>query len=466
MSRASFIVGVGLPFDLAEGLWAARAARLIGVLALVCATVQVQAQTSASLPDLTAPLSLQQCIDMAWERHPNVALARLAADAARANAIQQRSLRYPRLQLRWSARESQSLGRPVDVGGGVIRTTASRSTQRNAELALDYTIYESGRKSRIDRAKTSAEASEYGIADARRLLAYEVTTAYWAIVAAEEYAVVALNAVANAERHRELVEARIDAGVAPEADLWPVKVEVSQARLEAVRADTELHVTHAGLRALLGLPAGADLRVADGLVLSAYDSELDALLAIAEQQRPDLAERRLGVRAAQLGLKTAEVEDGVKFSAGVSGDYGRHTGTTGDTWQASIAATYPLFDAGASNAQVASARADVESARWRLAALMLNIQEEVEAAHLRLRQAAAVIEAASLAREDAQNSLEAAEARYQEGLAFIIEVTDAQLALLRAQVAQVQAQYDYAIASAALCKAVSTDIIMLAGDVQ
>ncbi len=466
MSRSSFVVRVGLPFDLGQGLWAARATCLIGVLALVCVTVQVAAQTSASLPDLAEPLSLQQCIEMAWERHPNVALAKAAADAARANAIQQRSLRYPNLQLRWSARETQSLDRPISVGGGVLRGTSERRTQRDAELVLDYTIYESGLKSRIDRAKTSARASEYGIADARRLLAYEVTAAYWAIVAAEEYAVVAMNAVANAERHRELVEARIEAGVAPAADLLPVKVEVSEARLDAVRADTELHVTHAGLRALLGLPPGAGLRLADGLVQSAYDNELDALLAIAEQHRPDLAERRLGVRAAQLGVKTAEAEDGVKFSAGVSGDYGRHTGTTGETWMARIGATYPLFDAGATRAQVASARADVESARWRVAALMLSIQEEVEAAHLRLRQAAAVIEAAGVARQDAQKSLEAAEARYQEGLAIVVEVTDAQLALLRAQVAQVQAQYDYAIASAALCKAVSTDMTMLAGDDQ
>ncbi len=438
----------------------------MGAVVLMCATVQVAAQTSEVPPGPAEPLSLQQCIEMAWEQHPNVAIARAAAVAARANATQQRSQRYPALGLSWSARESQSLARSVNVGGGVVQTAGQRSTQRDAEVTLDYTIYQSGREARIDRAATTAQASKYGIADTKRLLRYEVTSAYCAVLAAQQYAAVAMDAVANAERHRELVEAQIETGVAPAADLLPVKVEVAEARLDAVRADTELHVTHAGLKALLGLPPSSRLSLADELMQEAYAGELETLLGMAQQNRPDLIERRLAVQAARLGVEVAEVEDGVQLNAGVSADYGRHNGTTGETWQAQIGATYPLFDAGATKAQVTSARADADTARWRLAALLLSIQEEVEAAHLRLRQAAAVIEAANVAREDAQKNLEAAEARYQEGLAIVVEVTDAQLALLRARVAQVQAEYDYAIAWAALRKAVSTDITMVAGDEQ
>jgi len=416
--------------------------------------------------DITQPLSLQQCIELAWERHPDVAVAKAEAQAARANAIQQRSSLYPQLVLEWDASHSQSLDRPVNVGGGVVQSVAERRTQRDADVALSYTLYESGRKSRIDRAKTSAVASEYGIADARRLLAYEVSSTYYAILAAHEYAAVTMSSVANAERHRDMVQARVEAGVAPKSDLLPVSVEVSEARLEAVRADTDLAVTYAAFKALLGLPADAQVTLSDVFAEGSYEGKLDALLETAERNRPDVAQQRLSVRAAELGAATAEAEAGVQLSAGVSGDYGRHTGNTGEAWRVSIGATYPLFDAGASQAEVTAARASAQSAQWRLAALMLSVQREVETAHLRLLQAAETIQAAHVTRQDAENSLAAAEARYAEGLAIIVEVTDAQLALLRAQVADVQAQYDYADARAALSKAVGKQITTAAGDEQ
>ncbi len=441
------------------------------VLVLLCTIVCAQPPSTSSpaaqpSPDLTVPLTLADCLTIVFQRHPDMAVARAAATAARANAREQVSRRYPHLTAGWSVRETQSLGRPVNVGGSVIQSAGARSTQRDAQVSLTSTLYETGRSTRIARARTSAHASQYAIANTHRLLAYEVTAAYYDLLAARRYAKVAMGAVANAQRHLQLVQERINAGIVPRADVLPVNVEVAEARLDAVRAETDIKVATAALRALLGLPPATTFSLADTLAERDLPPELPDLIAIAAQQRPDLAEQQLRVRAATLGLKAAQADAGLKWEAAASADYGRHTGTTGDSWQLRLGAEYPLFDAGATAAGVTVARADAQSAQFRLDALQLDIQKQVEEAFHRTRQATAAIEAAAASHQHAQSSLAAAEAKYTEGLAIIIEVTDAQLALLRAELAEIQAHYDYAIAHAALDNATATNIPNAAGDEQ
>jgi outer membrane protein len=435
----------------------------LAALALVCSIVSAQPPPDAS-PDLSIPLTLSDCLSIAWQRHPDVAIARASAVAARANAREQASRRYPHLTAGWSVREAQSLGRSVNTDG--VQSAGTRSTQRDAELSLTYTLYETGRSARIARARTSAYASEYGIANTHRLLAYEVTTAYYDLLAARRYANVAMGALANAQRHLQLVEERFNAGLVPRADLLPVKVEVAEARLDGIRAETDIKVATAALRALLGLPPAATFSLADTLPEREPPPELDELMALADQQRPDLAEQKLGVQAANLSLRATQAEAGLTWEAAASAGYGRYTGTTGDTWQLSLGAAYPLFDAGAADARVTAAHADATSAQLRLDALKLDIQKQVEQAFHRIHQATAAIDAAAIGREDAQNSLAAAEAKYTEGLAIVIEVTDAQLALLRAEVAEIQARYDSAIAYAALDNAIGNNLPPAAGDNQ
>ncbi len=434
------------------------------VLVLLCTIVCAQPPATSSpaaesSPDLTIPLTLADCLAIVWQRHPDVTIARAGAVAARANVRAQTSQRYPHLTAGWNVRESKS-------GSSAVGANSARSTQRDAQLSLTYTIYQTGRSTRIARARNSARASEYSIANTRRTLTYDLTSAYYDLLAARRYARVAMRAVADAQRHLQLVQARINAGLVPRADIFPIQVEVAGARLDAIRAETDIKVATAALRALLGLPPATTFSLADTLPEHEAPPELEELMALADQQRPDLAQQHLSVRAAALALKSAQDEAGIKWEAGASADYGRHTGTTSDSWQLRLGAEYPLFDAGATAAGVTAARADAQSAQFRLDALQLDIQRQVEQAFHRGHQAAAAIDAAVAARLNAQNNLAAAEAKYTEGLAIIIEVTDAQLALLKAELAEIQARYDSAIAYAALDSATATNIPNVAGDQQ
>jgi outer membrane protein TolC len=410
------------------------------------------------------PLTLAQAVERTLQAHPEVRSALASVQRAQAAAVVGRSRQWPQLSADWAVRESQSLSRPVNVGGAVVQASGARQTQRDAELSLSYTVYETGLADSVKRLQVLAAASQAGLPDVHRVLTYEVRSAYYTALAGWRRATVALKSLAAAERHRELVQARIEAGSAPRSDLLPIEVEVARARLDSVRAETALQVAHATLRALLVLPPETPLELADALPEGTLQPEVGAWLEVAEKSRPDLQAQRLNVRASELGKKVAEDGRGVQLSATAAGDWGRHTGTTGETWQLRLGASYPLFDAGAARAQAQSARAEETMARERLESLRLDLQVEVESACRQLRQAAAAIEAASAARTSAADSLRAAEIRYREGLAIIIEVTDAQVSLSQAEVEEVQTRYDYALALAALSRAVGAEVTPAAGE--
>lgn len=429
------------------------------IAAGLCLGALAQSETAPPSPPLPGPmqLTLQQALDQALRCHPDVLSAEAAVVQARAQEQIQKARRWPTVDLEGSVRKTQSLGRPSNIGGVVIVSSGQRSTQRDVAAVLNYNVYETTREREIRRAQTLAQAQEFGVPDAQRLLAFEVRQAYYNILAQRQLARAMMQSLAAAERHRDMVAARVEAGTAPRSDLLPVEVEVAQARLDSVRVETQLEVGLASLKALLQLPVETTLNLVDTLPEGAFSGTTQQLVAMAEGARPDVAEQRLNVRAAQLAAQVAEQQRGVQLEAGASADYGRHTGVTGDAWSLQVGATYPLFDAGSARAAVTSARAQQEQAVQRLSALLLNLQRDVESALQQLRQTTTAMEVSEVARRNAENSLAAAEARYNEGLAIIIEVTDAQVELLQAQVSEVQTRYDHAVALASLAEAVGCD---------
>lgn len=413
-------------------------------------SVGAQQAANEAVAPAKLTLSLQEAIQRVLQEHPDVQSAQAAIRQAQAQARLQQARCWPQINAEMSLAEIQSLARTTNIGGGTITTGGGRRTTRDYALTLDFEIFNSTRDLEIKRAKTLAEASQYGLPEAQRQLAYEVISAAYQLLASKQLARALMQAVAAAERHRDMAEARIQEGVAPQSDLWPVLVEVAETRLQAVQAETSIQTAEAALRALLQLPPGTELELTARLPEAPYSRDLAELLSKARQIRPDIKQQELRVKAAELSTRVARVQSGVQLNARASADYGSHTGATGESWTLRLGATYPVFDAGAAQAAVLSAEASAQQERQRLAALLLNVQEQVERAHVQAKEAYARLEPAAVARRHAETNLAAAEARYREGLAIIIEVIDAQVALLRAQVAEIQARLDYAAALAAL----------------
>ncbi len=417
----------------------------VATLALVVFSLLLMTASAYAQEQARQVLTLEEAMRLALERNPSITGARTAADAARASLRGQKGRRLPTLSFDASSRISESLSRDVNVGGSTVRSGGGRSETSDLQLTLTHTFYQSGRDEAIDEARARVHASEAGIANAQRTLLADVAATFYAVLADRELAEAAEDAVGPAEQHLQLVDARIEAGTVAPADRLTVEAELADARFESVRTLNAVWTTLSDLRALLALPSDELPLIRGDLDTARARGELEEWIEEALASRPDLEAQRARVRGSELALDRAEIDAGLSVSVQGQADYGRHTGTTGDTWYIGGSLTFPLFDRQA-GASVDAAKANLQNARETLAEQELSVSRQVSSAWYGLRDAEERVTAAEASVAASAKSLEAARERYAAGVATIIEVTDAEVAWRRARGNLVQARYDRNVA--------------------
>ncbi|MGC9317517.1 MAG: TolC family protein [Armatimonadota bacterium] len=400
---------------------------------------------SATAQEAPQSLTLQEALALALERSPAVAAAESDLRGREAALDSQKGRWLPRLTSDWNWRWQQSLPRSVNIGGGTIVTQRQRTTTRDLSVTLSQVFWQSGLPEAIASSRQQVRASEAGLENQQRQLLVRVAATFLTILGNRELAQVAEEAVTASERHLELVEARIEAGAAAPADRFPVEAELADARLQSVTAENAVWQAIAELRSLLALPPDALPLLRGELEEREARGDLQAWIDEALAQRADLRAQRYNVRGAELSVSQAEIDAGLSLSLQGSADYGRYSGTSGESWWLGAGASFPLHDRQA-RAAVDQAEASLESSRQRLAELELSVAQEVSQAFYALEDASQRVAAAEASVAAAATNLEAAQARYAEGAAYIIEVTDAELSWRRASTSLVQARFDRTLA--------------------
>ncbi len=126
---------------------------------------------------------------------------------------------------------------------------------------------------------------------------------------------------------------------------------------------------------------------------------------------------------------------------------------SGNQWNVGLTLSWSIFDGGGKIARYKEAKANLEAPKARVRDTELQVWQNVEQSYLNLGEAEERIGAAQKAVESAEENYQLARGRFDAGVANIIELTDAQLALTQAQSDQAQALSDYRIGIARLERA-------------
>ncbi len=444
---------------LSIGIVMGRRPRL-GILAQVAlvAALVASASLAATQPiahpvpsgvDLSQPVTLADCVRIAVAMNPQLALADEAVRQARAAVIETRAAELPNLQFQGSTSKEKLRGSSTS-SGGLSPNTSSWGTN----LVLSQTLYQSGLFEQVGSAKAGERASRFGATDARRTVVLTVAQSYYTVVAAKALVGVAARSLEDATGHVERAEARGEQGVAAPADVYPFRVEVAQARLQVITAETQLQNSLTTLKQVIGLPAQTSLQLADDFGRPELTEKIEDLRQAAFQTRPDVLQQKAVVESARLNARVAEIQHGPVLD--VSGDvtYGLQNDAPGTDGLVQAAVTFPVFDGGLTKAKADSARSVLRAARDSLQQLELAVSAQVESDYLTAVQANQSIDAAEAAVQAADISLKAAEGKYAEGVGTVIDVTDAQLKLTQSESDRVQAYFNYNTALAALKAAI------------
>ena len=336
----------------------------------------------------------------------------------------------------------------------------------SASVTASQLLFDFGRTwAAKDVAKSSAEALKE-ILEAQKLdIAQLVKTQYFTLLLSKRLVQVNLAALDRAEVNLRSAKGFFQVGTQPKSFVTRAEVDVANGRVNVIRAQNAVNLARVALNTAMGIAVNAPTEVKDLLAYQEFPTNRDLLVSEALRNRPEYRQVKAQADGALASVRQTFRDffpnlfgSGTYGVAGVTGVPAASSRTSGfidsgNQWNVGLTLSWSIFDGGARIARYKEAKANVEAAQARVRDTELQIWQNVEQSYLNLGEAEERIGAAQKAVESAEENYQLARGRFDAGVANIIELTDAQLALTQAQSDEAQALSDYRIAIARLERA-------------
>ena len=406
-----------------------------------------------------AQLDLQRCIEIALRKQPNIVAARNVVDVNRSRVGQAQSNYYPQI----SADASYSRIKPVTGAQRALTTGVSGLSTSNATSAFDeyagtlsvnqllFDFWKT--RTQVDIQKLNVGASKSDLENTSESVVFNVKQAYYGVLQAKRNRDVAEETVKQYQQHLEQAKGFYQVGTAAKYDVTKAEVDLSNSKLNLIKAENALKIARVTLNNAMGVPDAPEYSIEDNLSYKNYDITFDEALRRAYLNRPDLQSLIFQRKAASQSIELAKkgyypVLTGNAAYIRQGEDFPLDKG-----WNAGVSLTFPLFNGFLTKNQVSEQKANLEVVSANEEALKQNILLDVQQGYLNLAQAAESITTADLTVKQARENLDIANGRYAAGVGNPIEVTDAEVSLTNAKTSYIQALYDYRIAVATIEKA-------------
>jgi outer membrane protein TolC len=418
-----------------------RQAALAAALLLLC----LQGRPAAA--QAPRPATLAELVAAADQRNPSIAAARQAVASAEARVALARAGRGPVVSTSGSA---------ATAGGGTATTTPSFSS--SASVSATYLLYDSGQVAHaVRQAEANLRAARLALEATRQDVASSVAQAYVNVLRAERAVVLREQVVAQNRELLRVAEGQFRAGVVPRADVVRAQSGLASAEGELLAARNAVDQAKASLNVATGQAPSTPIAAAPPPPVPPLTVAMADLARLVEE-RPEVRRVLAEIEAAEAALALARAGGGLRVS--LDGRVTRTMSPLGQTtYSIGSTVSYPVYDSGRLDAQVADAEASLAAARSRIETARLSVQQQALAAYLGILDARARITSARAGLAYAQESLRLAQGRYAAGAGPILEVVDAQTALVSAEVTLARAEFDELAAALSLRYALGRSVV-------
>jgi multidrug efflux system outer membrane protein len=386
---------------------------------------------------------LQGLIERALANNRDLRVAALNVDEARARYRVRRADLFPAVDV-------QATGSSQRVPA-VLSQTGTGYVARQYEIAAGFTAFEVDVFGRVRSLKNAALEDYLALDETRAAvqisLVGEVARAWLALVADEDLLHLTQETLANQRSSLEIVQMRVDAGVAREIDLHQAEIAVRSAEVNGARYVRQIAQDRNALELLVGEPLPQDLRSAGrDLGAEVFAGELPPGLPA------DLLERRPDIRAAEHDLRAATADIGAARAAffpsvtltGAGGrahsDLDRLFDDGQRVWSFMPRINVPIFAGGANraNLDVAQVRKRIEVAQYERT--IQNAFREVADALAAQSTLEDELRAQTGLAQSAESAYRLADLRYRGGIDSYLTTLIAQRDTYAAQLALVSAR--------------------------
>ncbi len=413
-----------------------------------------QEQNGHSTNSGTLLLTLDQALEIALSESNTIKIADMTVEKTGYAKKGSYASLYPNVNISGSyQRTLQKQVMVMDMGGQPMEIKVGRdnniNTSASASMPLvNASLWESLKLSALDveMAVEQARSSKIGMVK-------QVKQAFYAVLLAEESYKVIDQVYENAQKNYEKTLQRFNVGKASELERLRAQVTMMNAEPNVSSAENAVLLATWQLKAVMGIDLGTDIEVVGDLndytqaLLTPYVSEDDlssnsSLLQLDIQGR--MLESTLRMQKRQY-IPTLAASINYNYSAMGDDQLSWFPSST-----AAVSLSIPVFDGFQKRYNIKQTKVTRN---------MLAMQREDAERNLRIAirnyndQMALCVknyQAANATVEIAQKSYDISEKMYEVGKATNVELNDAQVALMQAQLTQAQAVYNFIVTKASL----------------
>ena len=411
--------------------------------------------------DFSRPLTLEQCIKLALEKSSDMRNARLNF------AIQDLRVKNARAQFLPD----------VLLGGRYGISEMADFGFKRANYALDvtgrYTLWDHGqRTATYSQAKETRNATENRNERIKQGLIFQITQAYYDVLKSQELVNVSKEILARSQENTAATKVHVQVGNLIPADIATSQVREANDELSLLSNENDLKIALATLPRLMGMKPDTVIILAEDADYVQYrdrgkievtEMAVEEAIQLAYENRPEfkelnslLAQREADMKLATLG-RLPQLDADFNYSIKLD-DYlhEREDFNQFRSWDFTTRLNFPIFDGGVTKRLVQEVSILLSQIREDAQDLERSIALEARQAYLNLKRAERALEISGTQVRNAELSLEVIRGRFQQELAFLLELLDAQTEYAQVVTNQVRSFYDYKIAQSALQRAMGT----------
>ena len=297
----------------------------------------------------------------------------------------------------------------------------------------------------VEMAKLNAQAQDEVANTTRAQILLAVGRGYFSVLRSQALLDVARQTINQRQLVVDQVSALAESKMKSTLDVSFANVNLSEAKLLESQAINDLKSAQAELATAMGLPNEAGFDVSEESMPPQLPDKIDDLLRTAIANRPELRDLRLEESAAE---RFAKAEHALFFpSVGIVGSAGfapaAFETVPGRYGAVGVNLNIPIFNGGLFRARQTEAELKAKAAGQRINDVENRVARDVRVAYLNSTTAYDRMGLTKQLLDNAQQALDLSQTRYDAGLGSIVELSQAQLNLTTAQIANTSARYDY-----------------------
>ena len=417
--------------------------RIIPAIALAVAISlgSVPEPAVSQIPTVT----LEEAVALAMEHSPTIIQAEGDIRIAQATKRQSVSDWLPTLSASsgWSANSTNRFDAQTQ------RTVTGSATSVNGSLTARYTLFDGFRRNAQGRARSADLVSTEATYTSQEFqISLQTKQTFFSALAADELVRVSETRIQRAERQLQVSRDRLAAGSAIRSDTLQSFVELANARLQLINAQTQRSTASANLARLIGYDTEVRA-VADESIEFIVDIDTSLIRAEALERGPQIEQVIAAASAADAQVSVSRSDYFPTVTAQDSRSVaGAELDNLRASWSGRISLSWNIFSGFSRETNLLQSRVRQETAQARIADTRRQINAQTTQQFAALRSAAIRIDIAEASLAAATEDLRVQQQRYRLGAATIVEVMNSQVNVDQAEVDGVQARLDYFLAKA------------------